>query len=192
MYVPCLAAASPELPPCHHPFVSFHFDSIQPDPIRLQWKVLIYDRKCRDIISPLLNVSKLRKRGVTLHLLLEAEREDIPDVVSASIDPRETISLQSLTHIPVPTHTLQTQPAVYFLDATEENIQRVAEDCSKRLYSQVYLNFVSRLDRPLMERLARVTIASNTYSLVTKVFDQYLDFVTLEPRLFTLNQAVRA
>ena len=46
-----------------------------------QWKVLIYDRKCRDIISPLLNVSKLRKRGVTLHLLLEAEREDIPDVV---------------------------------------------------------------------------------------------------------------
>jgi hypothetical protein len=44
--------------------------------------VLIYDRKCRDIISPLLNVSKLRKRGVTLHLLLEAEREDIPDVVS--------------------------------------------------------------------------------------------------------------
>lgn len=43
--------------------------------------MLIYDRRCRDIISPLLNVSKLRKRGVTLHLLLEAEREDIPDVV---------------------------------------------------------------------------------------------------------------
>jgi hypothetical protein len=85
----------------------------------------------------------------------------------------------------------KTQPAVYFVDASEENIQRIAEDCSKRLYSQVYLNFVSRLDRPLMERLARATIASNTYSLVTKVFDQYLDFVTLEPRLFTLNQPVR-
>ena len=87
--------------------------------------------------------------------------------------------------------TTTTQPAVYLLDGTEENIQRVADDCSNRLYSQVYLNFVSRLDRPLMEKLARATIASNTYSLVTKVFDQYLDFVTLEPRLFTLNQAVR-
>lgn len=128
----------------------------------LQWKVLVYDRKCRDIISPLLNVSKLRKRGVTLHLLLEADREDIPDV-----------------------------PAVYFIEATEENIQRVSEDVAKRLYSAVYLNFVSKVDRPLMERLAKNTIASNTYSLVTKVFDQYLDFVTLEPRLFTLNQPVR-
>lgn len=167
-----------------------------------QWKVLIYDRKCRDIISPLLNVSKLRKRGVTLHLLLEAEREDIPDVVRFRVDsgsirrwavtrrrPAHPPHAHKHTFTPVPTPILQ--PAIYFLDATEENIQRVADDCSKRLYSQVYLNFVSRVDRPLMERLARATIASNAYSLVTKVFDQYLDFVTLEPRLFTLNQPVR-
>ena len=124
--------------------------------------MLVYDRKCRDIISPLLNVSKLRKRGVTLHLLLEAEREDIPDV-----------------------------PAVYFIEPTEENIQRIAEDAGKRLYSAVYLNFVSKLDRPIMERLARATIANGAYNLIAKVVDQYLDFVTLEPRLFTLNQPVR-
>jgi len=126
----------------------------------LQWKVLVYDRKCRDIISPLLNVSKLRKRGVTLHLLLESEREEIPDV-----------------------------PAVYFIEPTEENVARLAEDLKKRLYSAVYLNFASKLDRPLMERLAKNAIASNSYSMVTKVVDQYLDFVTLEPSLFTLNQA---
>jgi hypothetical protein len=40
--------------------------------------------------------SKLRKRGVTLHLLLESDREDIPDV-----------------------------PAVYFVEPTAENIQRI-------------------------------------------------------------------
>ena len=119
----------------------------------------MYDRKCRDIISPLLNVSKLRKRGVTLHLLLESEREDIPDV-----------------------------PAVYFVEPSEENIARLTEDLGKRLYSAVYLNFASKLDRSLMERLAKNAIAANAYSLVAKVVDQYLDFVTLEPRLFTLNQ----
>lgn len=39
-----------------------------------------------------------------------------------------------------------------------------------------------------MERLAKSAIAANAYSLIAKVVDQYLDFVTLEPRLFTLNQ----
>ncbi len=33
-----------------------------------QWKVLIYDKDCRDIISPLLNVGALRQKGVTLHM----------------------------------------------------------------------------------------------------------------------------
>jgi hypothetical protein len=33
-----------------------------------QWKVLIYDKDCRDIISPLLTIGALRQKGVTLHL----------------------------------------------------------------------------------------------------------------------------
>ena len=39
-----------------------------------QWKILIYDKHCRDIISPLLNVPKLRRKGVTLHLLIDSDR----------------------------------------------------------------------------------------------------------------------
>ncbi len=35
-----------------------------------QWKVLIYDNDCRDIISPLLNIGALRNLGVTLHMLV--------------------------------------------------------------------------------------------------------------------------
>ena len=60
----------------------------------------------------------------------------------------------------------------------------------KRLYSSFYLNFVSKLDRSLMERLARDCLAANAASLISKVFDQYLDFVSLEPKLFMLNHAV--
>ena len=35
-----------------------------------QWKVLIYDADCRDIISPLLNINALHQRGVTLYLMV--------------------------------------------------------------------------------------------------------------------------
>lgn len=34
----------------------------------LVWKVLVYDRHGRDIISPLFTVPELRDTGVTLHL----------------------------------------------------------------------------------------------------------------------------
>ena len=64
------------------------------------WKVLVYDHAGRDIISPLLNVAQLRKNGVTLHMMIDQEREPIPDV-----------------------------PAVYFCRPTPENISRIAQDC---------------------------------------------------------------
>lgn len=34
----------------------------------------------QDILAPLLHVNELRKHGVTLHLLLDSERQPIPDV----------------------------------------------------------------------------------------------------------------
>jgi hypothetical protein len=72
-----------------------------------QWKILIYDTACRSIISPILSVSQLRNRGVTLHLLLHSDREPIPDV-----------------------------PAVYFVEPTRENLARIAQDCAKGLYAR--------------------------------------------------------
>lgn len=123
-----------------------------------QWKVLIYDQDCRDIISPLLNVGGLRQKGVTLHMLLHTEREPVPDA-----------------------------PAVYFVRPTEQNIKRITEDCAKQLYRSIYINFVTRVDRVLMEKLAQELVASNSVSLVSKIYDQYLDVIALEPSLFTLN-----
>jgi len=123
-----------------------------------QWKVLIYDQDCRDIISPLMNVGTLRSKGVTLHLLLHSEREAVPDA-----------------------------PAVYFVRPTPENIQRIVEDASKQLYRSFYLHFVTRIDRPLMENMAHGLVTNNAAGFVSKVYDQYLDVIALEPTLFTLN-----
>ena len=128
-------------------------------PAQNQWKILIYDKTCRSIISPLLSVSDLRRRGVTLHLLVDSEREPIPDV-----------------------------PAVYFVEPTRANLSIIAKDCALGLYKAAYLNFVTRLDRSLLEEFARLVVQANAVEKVALVFDQYLDYVCLERNLFTLNK----
>mmetsp|Transcript_8618 Transcript_8618/g.12859 ORF Transcript_8618/g.12859 Transcript_8618/m.12859 type:complete len:651 (-) Transcript_8618:37-1989(-) len=123
-----------------------------------QWKVLVYDQDCRDIISPLMNVGALRSRGVTLHLMLHSDREAIPEA-----------------------------PAVYFVRPNNENIKRIIDDCSNQLYRSFHLHFVTRIDRPLMENMAHGLVTNNAAGLVSKVYDEYLDMISLEPNLYTLN-----
>ena len=97
------------------------------------WKLLVYDQDCRDIISPLMNIGALRQRGVTLHMLLHTERE-----------------------------TVQDAPAIYFVRPTEANIKRIVEDCAKQLYRNIYINFLTRIDRPMLEKLAQDLAANNS------------------------------
>jgi hypothetical protein len=99
--------------------------------------VLIYDRFCRDIISPILKLHELRKKGVTLHMLLDTERDAIPDV-----------------------------PAIYFVEPTRANLERVVSDCAKELYSSVHLNFAYPLSREALEYLARASVEAGCTSMV--------------------------
>jgi sec1 family domain-containing protein 1 len=122
------------------------------------WKVLVYDAFGRDVIAPLFNVAELRRQGVTLHLMLDAARDGIPDV-----------------------------PAIYFVSPTDEAIRRIAADAGDGLYSKMYVNFVSPAPRALLESLARATIANNSVASISKLFDQFLGFVCVEPSLFSLN-----
>ncbi len=57
----------------------------------------------------------------------------------------------------------------------------------KQLYRSVYLNFVTRIERPLLEKFAQDLVAAGSVSCVTKVYDQFLDVIALEPNMFTLN-----
>eukprot|EP01135_Chromosphaera_perkinsii_P008142 Nk52_evm1s1141 gene=Nk52_evmTU1s1141 len=122
------------------------------------WKVLVYDRFGQDIISPLLKVGELRDYGITLHLLLHSDRDPIPDV-----------------------------PAIYFVMPTKENVQRICRDCKEELYDSFYLNFISAVPRGRLEELAASVLESNTQMFISKIFDQYLNFVSLENDLFTLR-----
>jgi sec1 family domain-containing protein 1 len=132
-----------------------------------QWKILIYDTTCRSIISPILSVQQLRRKcNVTLHLLLHSDREPIPDV-----------------------------PAIYFVQPTKENLVRIAQDCYKQLYLRIHLNFVTKLERSLMEEFAKLVIQTSlgnnnhasSIQQIASIHDQYLNYICYEQQLFTLN-----
>jgi hypothetical protein len=44
------------------------------------------------------------------------------------------------------------------------------------------------LPRPLLEDLAKSTVETDTFQFITKLFDQYINFISLEDNLFILNQ----
>ncbi|KAJ2743044.1 Vesicle trafficking between the ER and Golgi [Coemansia sp. BCRC 34301] len=122
------------------------------------WKVLVFDSFCRDIVSTILRVSDLRDNGITVHMLLEAQRTPIPDV-----------------------------PAVYFVQPKPENIKRIAEDLARDLYDLYYVNFSSSLPRTLLEEFAGQTAASGTSHQIAQVYDQYLNFLCPEENMFSLH-----
>ncbi|WOK92848.1 SEC1 family transport protein SLY1 [Canna indica] len=123
------------------------------------YKILIMDAFCRVVLSPLIRVNDLRKHGVTLYFGIDKERQKVPDV-----------------------------PAVYFVRPTPENVDRIAADASRGLYDSFHLNFSSSLPRPLLEDLARRTLEKDAVHRISKVYDQYLEFVSLEDGLFSLAQ----
>lgn len=124
-----------------------------------KWKVLIYDKASRSTVAPLLSVQGLRQLGITVYMMVDTPRQKIPDV-----------------------------PAVYFLKPTLENVQIVARDCNQGLYQSVHVNFSSTLPRALLEHLAEATSKGGGSQRVARLMDQYLDFVSLEPCLFTLER----
>ncbi|VVB04133.1 unnamed protein product [Arabis nemorensis] len=122
------------------------------------FKVLIYDDFCIKIIDRLMQVKDRQKQGVTLEFPI-ITKPNIPDVA-----------------------------AVYFVQPTETNIQRIISDVSTSLYDTFHLNFSSSIPRTLLEDLASGTLHSGSIERIVKVQDQYLEFDTLEDNLFSLGQ----
>lgn len=79
-------------------------------------------------------------------------------------------------------------PAVYFLLPTDENIMRICQDFRNQLYDHYYLNFISPVSRQKLEDLATAALQANCSHCVTKVYDQYLNFISLEDDMFILKQ----
>lgn len=123
------------------------------------FKILILDGFCRDIISPLFHMNELRKHGITLYFLIDKKRQRIPDV-----------------------------PVIYFVQPTSSNVERIIRDASAGTYENFHLNFSLPLPNLYLENLAMGTLKSDCARRITKVYDQHLDFVTLDHSMFSLAQ----
>jgi len=121
-------------------------------------QLFVLDKFTHDVIAPLVTVRDLREHGVTLHLKLEHDREEIPDV-----------------------------PSVYFVSPSAENIKKISSDFSKSLYEGYYLNFSSTLPESGLEALATAAVRANAVGQVKCVRDQYLGYISLEDDLFDLS-----
>ncbi|MGH0176643.1 UNVERIFIED_CONTAM: hypothetical protein FKN15_073409 [Acipenser sinensis] len=62
----------------------------------------------------------------------------------------------------------------------------VWKDLRNQLYESYYLNFISAISRSKLEDIASAALGANAVNQVTKVFDQYLNFITLEDDMFVL------
>lgn len=122
------------------------------------WKILIYDRVGQDIISPLISIRELRELGVTLHIQLHSDRDSIPDA-----------------------------PAIYFCAPTEENLGRISQDLQNGVYDIYHMNFISPISRQRLEDLAAAALQSASVANIHKVYDQYVNFITLEDDMFVLK-----
>ena len=127
------------------------------------WKVLVFDDMGRDLISSVLRVSDLRKRGITIHLQLKSQRYPIPDV-----------------------------PVIYLVEPTPENVQLITSDLARGLYTPAYVNFLSSVPRPLLEDFAAQIASQNLSEHIAQVYDQYLNFIVAEPDLFSLGMGKEA
>lgn len=78
-------------------------------------------------------------------------------------------------------------PAIYFCAPTEENLGRIAQDFQNGLYDVYHLNFISPISRQKLEELAAAALQANCVANIHRVYDQYLNFITLEDDLFILK-----
>ena len=79
-------------------------------------------------------------------------------------------------------------PAIYFCQPTDKNIQRIGQDLQNGLYGSYHFNFVSPISRQKLEDLASLAIQANATTQIAKVFDQYVNFISLENEMFTLKK----
>jgi hypothetical protein len=78
-------------------------------------------------------------------------------------------------------------PAVYFCAPTDENLGRIAQDFQKGVYDIYHLNFISAISRQKLEDLASAALQANCVANIHKVYDQYVNFISLDDDMFILK-----
>lgn len=133
------------------------------------WKVLIMDECAQSILAPIISVGELRGEGVTLYLPL-----------TSSSSSSSSLKRDSIPEV----------PAIYLVEANQNNLEIIIKDVVKGLYLKYYINFIGTLPRHLLEYFAQGLLGHHsTVSFlpqVQSIFDQYISFICLDRSLWIL------
>lgn len=78
-------------------------------------------------------------------------------------------------------------PAIYFCLPTDENLYRIQQDFANGLYDIYHLNFLTPISRDQIEDLAAAALQAGCVANIHQVYDQYVDFISLEDDFFILK-----
>lgn len=84
-------------------------------------------------------------------------------------------------------HMIPDVPVIYLVEPTAANLQRITDDLARSLYSPAYINFLSSVQRPVLEEFATQVATSGVADNISQLYDQYLNFIVSEPDLFSLG-----
>ncbi len=122
------------------------------------WKILVFDNFCQESLSTIFKVGNLRDENITLHLPLHSSKDKI--------------------------HGVNT---IYYVQPTEENINKIIEDFDKDLYDAVYINFVYPIEEHLLQKLTKAIAKVNAFYKLKQVYQHHLNYIATTPNLFDLN-----
>jgi hypothetical protein len=142
-----------------------------------------------------MRVNDLRACGVTIHLYVSYANE---------LGSARNMSDNRRRNINTTRHTIPDVPVIYLVgkcsllppalpttncsgEPTAANLSSIGSDLTRGLYSPAYVNFLSSIPRPLLENFAEQIATTETAEHISQVFDQYLNFITSEPDLFSLG-----
>eukprot|EP01053_Blabericola_migrator_P000978 Blabericola_migrator_1__977@NODE_1244_length_5004_cov_49_974681_g841_i0_p1_GENE_NODE_1244_length_5004_cov_49_974681_g841_i0NODE_1244_length_5004_cov_49_974681_g841_i0_p1_ORF_typecomplete_len653_score135_20Sec1/PF00995_23/1_8e91Laminin_II/PF06009_12/0_43_NODE_1244_length_5004_cov_49_974681_g841_i030154973 len=124
------------------------------------WKVLLYDERGQKILAPLVKLGALRQNGVTLNLMVHCQRYPVSDAA-----------------------------AIYFMEPTARNLNRIVQDVKDRLYKSFYVEFITPISQDELRDFAKkvAVLPPGSAPLISRVADRYLDFIALSPTSFILD-----
>merc|ERR1719457_459864 len=78
---------------------------------------------------------------------------------------------------------------LYFVSPTDANIKQICSDMKNGLYDSYHFNFISQISRTKLEDLAEAAMAAGVETKINKIHDQFVNFISLEKDMFTLNSS---
>ena len=138
-------------------------DNLYSDELNFCFKVLLFDDKVFNILSPLLKVYYLRQYNISLTLNIKDPREKIPDVM-----------------------------AIYIIALTEENMNYIYEDMKNQIFDNFCINILlfdnqEQSNRNILTNFYKNISVLENNNAIFKITVVPIDLFLYHPKIFSLN-----